>query len=283
MLEIYLPSGRTDVRIMQVTADAMSSLFNAQKHGLPELFVDTLQRFTNVRIRDMYLEDFRYMLAMIDRNSWPQSHRLYEWRCTQAFYVDMRGERYYERPTGCKFVEVDCNLLNTEEVMRQKVVTHKWRELPKGLRHPTVQRWIEAEILAEDDDCDRTQVMNAMYIDSDIPLAQTLEYADPVELVEASQYQFISCELETTHKCNRCFRTYVYKSPINILGYLRVFSDTSMMNMTLDLASAKNIYVPDDITINKLLYWHSAYVHDKNKAEEARALALAAQRGRRGG
>jgi len=280
MLEIYLPSGRSDVRIMQVTADAMSSLFNAQKHKLPELFVDTLQRFTNVRIRDMYLEDFRYMLAMIDRNSWPQSHRLYEWRCTQTFFVDMRGERYYDRPRGRKFVEVECNLLNTEEVMRQKIVTHKWRDLPQGLRHPTVQRWIDAELLAETED--RTQVMNAMYIDSDIPLAQTLEYASPVELLNASNYVFVSCELETTHKCNRCFRTYTYKSPIDILGYFRVFSDTSMMNMTLDLASAKNIYVPDDITINKLLYWHSAYVHDKNKAEEQRALAKAAQKGRRG-
>lgn len=265
---------------MQITADAMSSLYNAQKHKLPELFVDTLQRFTNVRIRDMYLEDFRYMLAMIDRNSWPQSHRLYEWRCTQTFFVDMRGERYYDRPRGRKFVEVECNLLNTEEVMRQKIVTHKWRDLPQGLRHPTVQRWIDAELLAETED--RTQVMNAMYIDSDIPLAQTLEYADPVELLEASNYVFVSCELETTHKCNRCFRTYTYKSPIDILGYFRVFSDTSMMNMTLDLASAKNIYVPDDITINKLLYWHSAYVHDKNKAEEQRALAKAAQKGRRG-
>lgn len=280
MLEIYLPSGRSDVRIMQITADAMSSLYNAQKHKLPELFVDTLQRFTNVRVRDMYLEDFRYMLAMIDRNSWPQSHRLYEWRCTQTFFVDMRGERYYDRPRGRKFVEVECSLLNTEEVMRQKIVTHKWRDLPQGLRHPTVQRWIDAELLAETED--RTQVMNAMYIDSDIPLAQTLEYADPVELLEASNYVFVSCELETTHKCNRCFRTYTYKSPIDILGYFRVFSDTSMMNMTLDLASAKNIYVPDDITINKLLYWHSAYVHDKNKAEEQRALAKAAQKGRRG-
>lgn len=281
MLEIYLPSGRSDCRISQITADAMSSLFNAQKHKLPELFVDTLQRFTNVKVREMYLEDFRYMLAMFDRNSWPQSHRLYEWRCTTPFFVDMRGERYYDRPRGCKFVEVDCGLLNTEEVMRQRIVQHKWRDLPRGLRHPTVQRWIDAELLAEHEN--RTQVMNAMYIDSDIPLAQTLEYADPIELLNASNYVYVSCELETTHKCNRCFRTYTYKSPIDILGYFRVFSDTSMMNMTLDLASAKNIYVPDDITINKLLYWHSAYVHDKNKAEEQRALALAAQRGRRGG
>ncbi|QYW03780.1 hypothetical protein pEaSNUABM45_00137 [Erwinia phage pEa_SNUABM_45] len=270
MLEIYLPSGRTDVRIQQVTADAMSSLYNAQKYKLPDLFVDTLQRFTNVRVRDMYLEDFRYMLAMFDRNSWPQSHRLYEWRCVQSFFVDMRGERHYDRPRGRKFVEVPCDMLNTEEVSKQRIIEHKWYDVPAGVRHPTVQRWIEAELLAETHE--RTQVMNALYVDSDLSLEDTILYTDPAELLNAGSYEYISCELETTHKCNRCFRTYKHKSPINILGYLRVYSDTSMNNMTLDLASAKNIYVPDNININKLLYWHSAYVHDKNKAEEARAL-----------
>lgn len=279
MLEIYLPSGRSDVRIKQVTADAMSSLYNAQKYKLPDLFVDTMQRFTNVSIRDMYLEDFRYMIAMFDRNSWPQSHRLYEWRCTQNFFVDMTGERHYERPRGRKFVEVQCGLLNTEEVARQRIIEHKWRDMPTGLRHPLVRHWIEAETLAETEN--RTQVMNAMYVDSDLPLAQTMIYADPVDLLNASNYSFVSVELETTHKCNRCLRVYKHTNAIEILNYLRVFSDTSMMNMTLDLASAKNIYVPDDIPINKLLYWHSAYVHDKNKAEEARALARARNGGRR--
>lgn len=280
MLEIYLPSGRTDVRIEQITADAMSSLFNAQKYKLPELFVDTLQRFTNVRVRDMYLEDFRYMVAMFDRDSWPQSHRLYEWRCSQPFFVDMRGERYYDRPTRCKFVEVECDMLNTEEVMKQRVVASKWTDLPQGLRHPTVQRWIEAEVLSET--MDRTQVMNAMYIDSDLSLELTLEYAAPVELLNARRHAFVSCELETTHKCNKCFREYTYKTPIDILAYFRVFSDTSMMNMTLDLASAKSIYVPDDITINKLLYWHSSYVYDRNKAAEAHAIRVASGKGGRG-
>lgn len=278
MLEIYLPSGRTDVRIQKVTISVMGALYNAQKYQLPELFVDTLQHFTNVSIRDMFLEDFRYMVAMFDRDSWPQSHRMYEWRCTAPFYVDMHGERTYERPTGRKYVTVPCTMLNTEEVMKHRVVTHKWRSMPKGVRHPTVQNWIDAELLAET--MDRTMVMNAMYIDSDLPLAETVEYATPMELMYAGQFQFASCELETTHKCNRCFRTYKYTNPINIMAYLRVFSDTSMMNMTLDLASAKNIYIPDEMTINKLLYWHGAYVQDKQRAEEARAIANAAKRGR---
>ncbi len=281
MLEIYLPSGRTDVRIKQITADVMSSLYNAQKYRLPDLFVDTLQRFTNVDLRSMYLEDFRYMVAMFDRNSWPQSHRMYEWRCTQPFFVDMKGNRHYERPQGRKFVEVPCELLNTEEVRSQRVIEHKWQPMPPGLRHPTVQRWIDAEILAET--VCRDLVMHGMYIDSDLPLDQTLEYASPMELLNAANFVFVSCEVETTHTCNRCFRKYKYKNPIDILGYFRVYSDTSMMNMTLDLASAKGIYVPDDITINKLLYWHSAYVQDRNKAAEARALAKAANKGRRGG
>lgn len=268
------------MRIEKVTIGAMGSLYNAQKYTLPDLFVDTLQQFTNVNIREMLLEDFRYMVAMFDKDSWPQSHRMYEWRCTMPFYVDMHGERTYERPRGRKHVEVPCTMLNTEEVMKHRVVTHKWRDVPEGLCHPTVQRWIDAELLA--DTMDRTMVMNAMYIDSDLPLVETVKYATPMELIYAGRFQFASCELETKHKCNRCFREYKYTNPINILSYLRVFSDTSVMNMTLDLASAKNIYVPDEMTINKLLYWHGAYVQDKQRAEEARVLAKAAGRGRGG-
>lgn len=281
MLEIYVPSGRSDVRIKRITADAMPSLYNAQKYKLPDLFVDTLARFTNVNVREMYLEDFRYMIAMFDKDSWPQSHRMYEWRCNEPFYVDMHGERHYERPTGRKYVKVPCGVLNTEEVMRHRVISHEWCKLPEGLRHPTVQRWIEAELLAET--FDRTMAMNAMYIDSDLPLEQTLLYVNPMEIINAGHYAFTSCELETKHVCNRCFRTYTYTTPIDLLGYFRVYSDTSMMNMTLDLASAKSIYVPDDVSIKKLLYWHSSYVQDKNKAEEARAIARSAGRGGRGG
>ncbi len=275
-----MPSGRSGVRIGMITADVMGSLYNAQKYRLPDLFIDTLQNFTNVDIRTMYMEDFRMLVAWFDRNSWPQSHRTYEWRCKKKFYSAMNGERFYERPRGRKYIEVECNMLNTEDVMKHRVISHPWRDPRPGCRHPTVQRWAEYETLAET--FDPTLAQAALYMDSDLSLEDTIKYSSPRDLMYAGIDPYISCEIETKHKCNKCFREYVYTNPIDILGYLRVFTETSMMNMTLDLASVNKLYVPDDITINKLLYWHSSYIQDKQKAEEALAIARAAKgRGKR--
>ena len=268
------------MRIKKITSDFMSSLYNAQKYKLPELLVDTLNHFTNVDIRQMYLEDFRYMLAMFDKNSWPVSHRMYEWRCTRPFYVDMRHNRHYTRPLDRQYHEIECDMLNTEEVSKFKVVTNEWRkDLPKGLRHPTVQRWIEAYILSEDETVGKI-AFDAMYIDSDLNIIDTINNTDPDEMIRAAQYQFAICELETTFKCGRCGRTYVQRSPVDFLSYLRTYSDTSMMNMTLDLTSNKGTYIPDDVSIEKLLYWHSCFLKDLQRAKEEAALKAAAK-GRR--
>lgn len=269
MLEIYLPSGRSDVRIEKISADFMSSLYNAQKYKLPELLVDTLNHFTNVNIREMYLEDFRYMLAMFDKDSWPTSHRMYEWRCTRPFYVDMKHERHYTRPLDRVYHEVQCNMLNTEEVSKFRVKTNKWQDMPRGLRHPTVQRWIEAYTLSEDIG---DIALQAMYIDSDLSILDTIANTDPDEMMNVANYAFEICELETTFKCGKCFRTYTQSTPIDLLGYLRTYSDTSMMNITLDLTTNKGAYVPDDIKIGKLLYWHSCFIKDMQRAKEEAAL-----------
>lgn len=271
MLEIYLPSGRKDARINQITANHMNSLYNAQKYKLPELLADTLQHFTNIKVREMLLEDFRYMLAMFDKDSWIVSHRMYEWRCESDFYVDATHNRYYQRPVGRKYHVVKCNRLNTEEVSKFRVVGNPWRKLPNGLRHPTVQRWIEAVELAE---TEGDVAFKAMWIDSDLSLDATLDNTSPEELMFAERHMFASCELETEFKCGNCFRTYKQRSQIDLLNFFRVHSSTSMMNMALDLTTSKGAYIPDDIPIAKLLYWHSCFIKDKQRAEEERLLRL---------
>lgn len=275
MLEISLPSGRPDVRIKKVTSDFMTGLYNAQKYKLPHLLVDTLNHFTDANIREMYLEDFRYMLAMFDKDSWPRSHRMYEWRCTRPYYIDMRGERFYTRPLDRTYQELQCNMLNTEEVSKFRTVTNKWRTMPQGLRHPTVQRWIEAYVLSESIG---PIALQAMYIDSDLSLEDTIANTPPDELMNVIPHMFEICELETTFKCGRCFRSYTQRTSVDLLGYLRVYSDASMMNMSMDLTTNKGSYIPDDITIEKLLYWHSCFIKDMQRAKEEAAL----QRGKRG-
>lgn len=266
------------MRIEKISSDYMTSLYNAQKYKLPELLVDTLTKFTNVNLREMYLEDFRYMLAMFDKDSWPASHRMYEWRCTRPFYVDMRHNRHYTRPLDRQYHEVQCNMLNTEEVSKFRVVTNKWRNLPQGMKHPTVQRWIDAYVISEEIG---DIAFRAMYIDSDLGLMDTINNTDPDEIMNVSNYMFEICELETTFKCGRCTREYKQRTQIDLLGYLRTYSDTSMMNMMMDLTTNKGAYIPDNILIGKLLYWHSCFIKDMQRAKEEAALAAAKRTGRR--
>lgn len=280
MLEIQLPSGRTDVRIEKTfTLDKMASLHNAQKYTLPEVFVKTLQHFTNVDLKEMLLEDFRYFIAMFEKSSWPDSHRSYEWRCTTPYYLDMRHNIHFVRPQRKKFVEVPCNKLNTEEIARQQIQEYPWREMPAGYKHPTVAKWIEHFTLIEE--YGEKIAEAAMWLDSDVDLKTTLKHSSLSEILGAGKYAFRICALKTVFKCNHCMRVYETIQPFEILNHLRTYSDQSMMNMTLDLAASNNIYVPDDAPLMKLLYWYSCYIKDLNNAKEERAKQLSLKRGRR--
>ncbi|WOL24365.1 hypothetical protein fHeYen902_019c [Yersinia phage fHe-Yen9-02] len=280
MLEIQLPSGRVDASIKPFTADAMASLYNASHYKQPQLFVNTIQRFVTVDLFSMYLEDFRYLIALMDKDSWLEGFRLYEWRCTKPFYVDCSGTRSLERPSGRKFRSIDCDMLNSTEAARQRIKTEKWRTLPEGVRHPTVQHWIEAEELAEEYG---ELAYHAMWVDSDLPVVQTLARTSIADLMYASNFIYSVCSVVTVFKCNRCFREYTHEAPIEILNFLRVYSAESMMNMTLDITKADKIYIPEDVPLRKLLYWHSCFLKDKQAEAEAKAKrdAIKTPRGRR--
>lgn len=273
MLEIALPSGRVDVRIeSQFTINYMASLYNAQKYVLPEMFVQTLQHFTNVDLMEMLLEDFRYFILMFEKSSWPESHRIYNWTCALPFYVTGDGQRHYDRPPRVRSREIDCNKLNTEEIARQQIKTYPWKKVPEGFKHPTVRRWVEHFELKEKYGNDAEA---AMWIDSDVDLETTIIHSSLSDLRAARKVSFRICELETKFKCNHCFRQYTTLQPIEILGHLRVYSDQSIMNMSLDLAASNKIYFPDDGALMKLLYWYSCYIKDRNAADEERRKQLA--------
>lgn len=279
MLEIALPSGRVDVRIeKQFTIDYMPSLHNAQKYILPEMFVSTLQHFTNVDLMDMLLEDFRYFILMFEKSSWPESHRIYNWRCVLPFYIASGGERHYTRPPRIRSREIECNKLNTEEIAHQKIKIKPWQKMPEGFKHPTVRRWLEHFDLVEKYGATAEA---AIWIDSDVDLETTIKLSSLTQLVKAKQVSFRVCELETKFKCNHCLRQYTSAQPIEILNHLRTYSDQSLMNMSLDLAASNKIYFPDDGALMKLLYWYSCYIKDRNAADEERRKRLAARGGRK--
>jgi len=279
MLEIALPSGRVDVRIeKQFTIDYMPSLYNAQKYVLPEMFVNTLQHFTNVDLMDMLLEDFRYFILMFEKSSWPESHRIYNWRCVLPFYIASGGERHYTRPPRIRSREIECNKLNTEEIAHQKIKVKPWQKMPEGYKHPTVRRWVEHFDLVEKYG---ETAEAAIWIDSDVDLETTIKLSSLSQLVKAKQVSFRICELETKFKCNHCLRQYTSAQPIEILNHLRSYSDQSIMNMSLDLAASNKIYFPDDGALMKLLYWYSCYIKDRNAADEERRKRAAVRGGRK--
>lgn len=277
MLEIELPSGRSDVVLTHVLTGHMMQIYNAQKYELPEMFVGAIQKLINVDIKTLFLEDFRYLLAMIDKISWTESHRIYEWRCVRPYYVTYDNERHMERPVGRRYDVVDCNSLNTEEIPRIKLTMGKWRTLPYGMRHPTVGRWLEAQKLSETegDIC-----FDAMWADSDLPLSQTIDLLSPSDLMEIRMHKYVICELSVNFRCNTCLRRYTYDHALNLLNFLRVYSEQSMMNMTNDMAVHRKIFCPDDMPLNKLLYWHGLLVKELQKKAEDKQKRDAISRGR---
>lgn len=269
-------SGRSDVTVGQIHTRSMSSLYNVNKYKLARQLVLTLNSYINIDLFDILFEDFKYLCALIDKDSWPEGFRTYEWRCTQPFYVDILRNMYLDKPTDISTKPIPCRRLNTEEVRDQRIVTEKFYDLPEGYRWPTVRSWVEANDLEEEFG---QLAYDAMWIDSDLSVADTLKYVPFEDILGSKQHQTSLVNIRTVLKCGSCSRRYTDISPLNPLGFFKTNSDKAMMDMSLNLTAALDSYIPDDMPIKKFLYWYSCYVKDKNEAEEARRLAEAKKRG----
>lgn len=268
-IEVFLPVSKTEISIGKIKCSSMASLYNAVKYEQPRILVRELSKYTNADIPNMLLEDFRYLIAMFDKTSWPESHRMYEWRCSNIYHLDNDGFPHLDKPTDCYTKPVQCSVLNTEEIPRVRVEVNPAHELPEGFHHPRVSHFL--------DYCDLKDTYGAlaeyaMWIDSDKTLADTLATCSYDDLVRAKNIMYTICEVVIPLTCNRCRKKYTVRNPLDILDFLRVMSDQSMMDMMLNLVNAMSVYLPDDAELAKLLYWHSCYIKDKNAAEEKRRL-----------
>lgn len=276
MLEVQLLSGRTDVIVGQIHTRSMSALYNANKYKLASQLVLTLNTYVNVDLFDMLLEDFKYLCALIDKDSWPEGFRTYEWRCNTPFHVDILRNMHLEKPAHIATKPIPCKRLNTEEVRNQRIVTEPYYALPEGYKWPLVRDWVEASDLEE---VYGELAYDAMWIDSDLRLVDTLQYVPMADLLGARAVKTSLVNIKTVLKCSSCSRRYTDESELKLLGFFKASSDKAMMDMSLNLTSALDAYIPDDIPVKKFLYWYSCYVKDKNEAEEARRLAEAKKRG----
>lgn len=279
-LEIDLPSGRDGVRIAPLTLTVMSALYNASKYELPAVLIDALQPYINVPILDLLEEDFKQVLAWFDKASYPETLRNYNWRCTQPYWADAQNNIEYENPKSQDFKLFECNTLNSEQVRDFKVTTAQISELPEYMKWPTVRDMLEC-YTAIDEGHSPKIAEAAKWFNHEGSVSERIIHMTMTDVININHKRRSCVNIRTSFKCNCCGRKYSHFAPLNPLKFLRTYSPQSVMDMSWNLTSFLDAYIPDDAPLMKFLYWHGCYVKDKNEAEERKRLAAAANKSNR--
>lgn len=240
--------------IQKLKVSAMEAIYTAYKQESAELLCDALQPYVSLDLMDMTEPDFVYLLALLDKFSYPESTRDFEWHC----HAIKNGK--------------DCDTLNTETIRHHRPIFMKARPLPVGIKYPIMRTFDAAR------EYNNELAQAARWIDTDLSYEETLANLSYRDLLRIKPYMQITGEQELKLKCSSCLSEYKVKKPIDLLGFLRTYSPTSIMNMQLNLAVAVHHMVPATEELERLLYWHSCWEKDRNEAERKRRLE--AQRGR---
>lgn len=273
------PSGISNVGVGKLLCAHMGSLYNASKYNDIDLLVETLQQVCDYPITEMTDDDLRYLLSIMDRVSYTEDTRLLEWRCAGAAWRRERTEQHepstvYENPNDLSFVRTTCGILNTSDV-RYKTIVSPARVLPSGMRHPRVKTLLEAQTLTDYPEELRDL---ARWVDSDWPLRDTIDSLTLPEIAVLRQHRYSCVRVRKSVGCNFCMRTTVYEEELNLTRFLRVFSETSMMNMQFNLNTLFNTSITEDTPIKTLLYHHGCYLQDKREADKKKREAAAKRR-----
>jgi hypothetical protein len=243
-----------EVEIQKLKVSAMEDIYTAYKQKSVDLLIRALQPYVGIDLSSMPEPDFIYLLAILDKVSYPESTRDFEWHC----HAQINGK--------------DCDSLNTETIRYHRPIFLKARPLPQGIRYPLMNTFDRAvEVGGE-------LAQAARWIDSDLNYDQTLRNITYRDLLAVKPYMQITGEQEIKLKCGHCLTPYTVRKQIDPLAYLRVYSPTSIMNMQLNLAVAVHHMVPATEELERLLYWHSCWEKDKNEAEKKRRLEAARAR-----
>ena len=280
-LEIDLPSGRSGVRIAPLTLRAMSALYNASKYELPVILIDALQPYVNVNIMDMLEEDFKQLLAWFDKSSYPESLRNYNWRCTKPYWANADNHILYDDPNDEAYKIFDCKTLNSEQVRDFKVTSNPLFDLPESMKWPTVRDMVECYTAIDEGHSPQIAEAAKWFVAEGATLSDRIIKMKMSDVIRINHKRVSCVNIRTTFKCNCCGRKYAHSAPMNPMKFLRTYSPQSIMDMSWNLTSFLDAYIPDDVPLMKFLYWHGCYVKDRNEAEERRRLAEAANKSTR--
>lgn len=278
------PSGIQDVGLAKLRCSHMGALFNAHKYNDPALLLEVLQQVCDYDIMTMTDDDLRYLLVLVDRVSYTEDTRLVNWRCHSPQWFrrtddPTRMSVVFANPYDPEFDKRSCDSLNTSEV-RYKVNVGKVKTLPAGMQHPRVATLSEAAGLVSSG-YNADLVEAARWVDSDWPLMDVVNDLSLAELAIVRLNMYCSLTVSRHMRCNFCPAEHTITSDLNIMQFLRVFSEKSMMNMQFNLNTLFNASLPEDMPIKTLLYHHGCYLQDKREAEKRRRELEA--RSRRGG
>ena len=277
------PSGIQDVGLAKLRCSHMGPLYNAHKYNDPALLLEVIQQVCDKDLMQMTDDDFRYLLVLIDRVSYTEDTRLIEWRCNAPQWFRKTDDPdlkkvVFVNPFDPAFEKSSCASLNSSEV-RYKISAGKARTLPSGMQHPKVSTLAQAsELVADGFNADLVEA--ARWVDSDWPLRDVVNDLSLAELAVIKLNMYCSVKVTRAMRCNFCPAQHAVTSDLNIMQYLRVFSEKSMMNMQFNLNTLFNASLPEDMPIKTLLYHHGCYQQDKRAAEkQKRELEAARRRG----
>lgn len=279
------PSGIQDVGLAKLRCSHMGALYNAHKYNDPALLIEVLQQVCDYDIQKMTDDDLRYLLVLVDRVSYTEDTRIVNWRCHAAQWARQTDDPelkkvVFTNPFDPEFKKGSCNSLNTTDV-RYKVNVGKTRQLPHGMQHPRVSTMVQAaDLVANGYNEDLVQA--ARWVDSDWPLVDVVNDLSLAELAAIKLHMYCALTVSQSLRCNFCPAQHTVTSDLDIMKFLRVFSEKSMMNMQFNLNTLFNASLPEDMPIKTLLYHHGCYLQDKREADKRRRELEAARRGTRG-
>jgi hypothetical protein len=274
------PSGLDDVGLYPMLSHHMGPLFTAIHYRSPELLVDVIQSLCTYDVLTMEDDDFRYLLALVDRVSYTEDSRVINWRCLAPRWVKgVEGTAGFDytpvNPHNPKYRKTVCDSLNTQDVRFTVKVVGERRKLPANMKHPLISS-LEPAYSAIKNGYPEDLIMAARWVDCDWPLEAIADSLTCEELATIKRHMYSRIVVQQKLRCAFCPNEVLNVDPLDMFGFLRVFSDVSMMNMQFNLSMHFNACIPEDIPLKRLLYHHGCYVQDRREAERKKREAAAA-------
>lgn len=242
----------------------MPALFTAMRYRSPDMLLEAIQDLCTENVYEMEDDDFRYLLACIDKTSYTEDTRVMNWRCLAPRWIrgvpNTPGFDYVpENPHNPAYTKSTCDSLNTQDVRLKVRVTGKRRTLPDGMRHPKIKTLVEAHE-AISAGYPEDLINCARWVDSDWSLVDIADSLELAEIATIKQNMYSIIEVEQKLRC----------------GFLPQRGNA--------LRSARHLWLPsciqrrvhdehavqpehafqrahsEDVPIKRLLYHHGCYV-----------------------